>query len=474
MNRKQTALTLCAAGAMAALGAIIVVPALAHEGHGKGEVAPYDLDTPRTVSPQTAAHIGLETAEVDFGAVQEVVRLIGVVRPMPDRIQACSARVAGTITQITVQPGDRVRTGDLLVQIDSADLAQRVYEARQLDAQYLDLQAKVARTKWAVEGLRVQAEAAQKRAELSEAEVARLQDNDDVVAANRLGERQAAAVEARATSAQRRVDLSMTEEELRALTRQAEALQSSREALWEMIELSRARQPASAGDDESVGAVRLYAEMDGVVVSRSATVGQGVDAGQTLLEIADYSTVQIQGEVAESLVDRLSGSAGDRVRIRGDSGGPVITEGSVRFLSPIVDPIKRTIHLIVDADNAGGRLRDGMYVEMAVALRAEPEAIVVPASAVVNDGPMYFVFVKDGELYKKQDITPGARDDRVVEVLDGLLPGDVVVSRGAYSLTQLRPKTGAAGQTTEPETLESDKTGDETAGAGETLPDHDH
>ena len=58
---------------------------------------------------------------------------------------------------------------------------------------------------------------------------------------------------------------------------------------------------------------------------------------------------------------------------------------------------------------------------------------------------MHFVFVhhKKGDFYKKQDIEPGSRDDLVVEVLDGVFPGDVIVTRGAYSLTQLRPKVGA-------------------------------
>ena len=71
--------------------------------------------------------------------------------------------------------------------------------------------------------------------------------------------------------------------------------------------------------------------------------------------------------------------------------------------------------------------------------------MVVPVSAVVTDGPMHFVFVfdKKGEFYKKHDIQPGYRDDRVVEVLNGVFPGDVIVTRGAYSLTQLRPKVGA-------------------------------
>ena len=58
---------------------LVSLPLIAHEGHGKGEVAPFDLDTPRQVSRETAAHIGLQTAEVDFGTVEEIVRLTGVV-----------------------------------------------------------------------------------------------------------------------------------------------------------------------------------------------------------------------------------------------------------------------------------------------------------------------------------------------------------------------------------------------------------
>ena len=96
-------------------------------------------------------------------------------------------------------------------------------------------------------------------------------------------------------------------------------------------------------------------------------------------------------------------------------------------------------------------------VHMAIVLREERSAGVVPASAVVVKGRMHFVFVRDGEFYKKQDINPGYRDDQFVEVLDGVFPGDVIVTRGAYSLTQLRPKIEEvdSAENTETETRES-------------------
>ena len=53
--------------------------------------------------------------------------------------------------------------------------------------------------------------------------------------------------------------------------------------------------------------------------------------------------------------------------------------------------------------------------------------------------------MKDGDAYVKREVIPGLRDDRVVEVKEGLTPGDVVVTHGAYLLTQLRPKAAAGG-----------------------------
>jgi len=279
------------------------------------------------------------------------------------------------------------------------------------------------------------------------------------VAVNVLSEKQAAALRARSEARLRRIELALARQQLVSRSKQAEAMQRSREALQEVIASLRGeagdlgrRKVASAnalmfsgpetGGAGRLGLVRLHAPISGVVIARKVIAGEGVDAGDTLLKIADYSRVQIEGELPESIVERLGSAANKQVRIRRVWGTTEIPigVGRVRFVSPVIDPVKRTTHVIVEADNPDGLLRDGLYVDLAIVLREETSAIVVPVSAVVKDGPMYFVFVQDGDFYKKQDINPGVADDRVVEVLDGVLPGDVIVTRGAYSLTQLRPK----------------------------------
>lgn len=118
-------------------------PVLAHEGHGKGESQGFDLNAPRNISPEAAALIGLETAEVDFGSVMSVLRVSGRVRAQPDRVHAISTRIGGWVESIRARVGDRVAKGDVLVEIVSRE--------------YLELCADLARTESDVDRLVVSA-----------------------------------------------------------------------------------------------------------------------------------------------------------------------------------------------------------------------------------------------------------------------------------------------------------------------------
>ena len=139
------------------------------------------------------------------------------------------------------------------------------------------------------------------------------------------------------------------------------------------------------------------------------------------------------------VVPRVRARTSQRVRVRIPSEPSFLSEGIVRHIAPELDPRKRTAHLIIDAPNSEGVLRGEMWVRLSIVLRERKSALVVPRAAEVVHGPMHFVFLKNGDVYQKQDIVPGWRDDRFVEVKEGLAPGDTVVIQGAYSLTHLRP-----------------------------------
>ena len=87
-------------------------------------------------------------------------------------------------------------------------------------------------------------------------------------------------------------------------------------------------------------------------------------------------------------------------------------------------------------------------------LSTNDSAVVVPASAIVKEGPLQYVFVKEGkgvsEVFKKRDVATGVRDDRIVEIKQGLVPGDVIAVSGAFSLSQLRGFVPGAPEAAEP------------------------
>lgn len=426
---------------------------LAHEGHGGKEVGAYDLDAPRRVSPETAAHIGLKTAEVDFGDVEEVLQLLGIVRHAPDRYWSITTRTAGKVLAVHVQLGDRVRKGDLLIDIDSPELARNIYEARKLEVEYQKLLLDVVRSKGRVQQLRVEVENTTAMAELAEAELSRSEAaGERAIPLNVLAERRAAALRARGEAKLKSVDLSVASKETEVLKSQAEALRLSQDALLAIanVEPTQQRETNGKSAGQPINLVRLLAPADGVVVKREANPGQWTTAGEKLLAIAEYSVVQIEAEIPESLLPRITGRTSNTVRIRTAADATLVTEGTIRFISPVLDEVKRTAHLLVDAPNPNARFRDAMFVYVTIVVRREEFAVVIPTSALVEDGPVHFVFVKDGDVYQKQDIDPGIMGDQVVEVLAGLAPGDVVVTQGAYSLTQLRPKASAVLTSAEP------------------------
>ncbi|MBK8270642.1 MAG: efflux RND transporter periplasmic adaptor subunit [Planctomycetes bacterium] len=426
------------------IGAILVS---AHEGHGGKEIGPYDLDSPRSISPETAAHIGLKTAEIDFGPLEDTLTLNGIVQADPDRHWTIGTRTAGKILAVYKQTGDKVQRGELLAEIDSPELARNIYEARKLETEYQKLLVEVVRSEGRREQLRIEAKNADEVAQLAESELQRGESvGKEIVSLNVLSERRAAAIRARGEAKLRAIDLEVLDPEIAALKRQADALRLSRDALLAVSNIEQSQQLAATqtASDQSINIVRLLAPADGVVVDRTARPGQWAVAGDVLLEIADFSKVLIEGELPESLISRVASRSSDAVRVRTTADADFVGAGKTKFISPILDQVKRTAHVLIEAPNDQGVLRGGMFVDLAIVLREEETAVVAPVTAVVQDGPVHFVFLKVGDVYRKQDITPGLYNDQFVEILSGLAPGDVVVSQGAYSLTQLRPSAPAA------------------------------
>ncbi|MGD9789203.1 MAG: efflux RND transporter periplasmic adaptor subunit [Phycisphaerales bacterium] len=434
-----------ATGALALVTAAILIPVYAHEGHGKPTGATFDPNAPKKVSEATAMAIDLATADVDFGQVEDVVRLTGMVRARPDSLFAVAPRYAGVVRSIAVQAGDRVSRGTPLAEVESPEIAKVLYDLKRLETETERLSADLRRAESQVASLEIEVPALIQSAEIAETEVQRLTSAGESVSVNLLAQRRSEAIRLRADAGLRRVSLEQAKAEVESLGRQVESTRASAEAL-------RGTLPAEGGeltteflaDAARPGVVRFLSPIDGVVTSRTAVAGEGVEAGRAIVTVGEFSRVQLEGELPESLVDRIASATTRKVRIRRGVGttSEVVAEGTVRFVSPVIDATKRTAHVIVDADNSSGTLRQGQFVDLSVVLGSNESAVVIPASAIVKEGPLQYVFVREGKgediTYKKRDVATGVRDDRVVEIKQGLVPGDVIAVSGAFSLSQLR------------------------------------
>jgi multidrug efflux pump subunit AcrA (membrane-fusion protein) len=448
------------------VGGLIAAAVLAEDPHNAPATGSFDINSPRHVPELTAKYIGLETAEADFGAVESVVRLTGTVRPIPDLTSIVTSAVQGTIVRLDVRIGDHVKRGQPIGVIQSSELARMVIDLHKAEIEAEHVVVEITGATSNIAQLRNQITTSETQARLLEDELARAEASGDpssagaALSANAVAAKRSAAIQARAQVSTLTLSLAQAERTLISLEKVKVNTAKSIVAMQSAIDIIHAHPPdidmaaESKEEGEAGGTFVLHARIDGIVTHRDAVPGQGVEAGKAILTIVDYSQVLIEGELPESLIATFSGenagNTGQEVRIRrpgSPAGDAPIAVGAVKGLSPTVDPIKRTAHLLISAPNPAGRaiptLQEGMFVSLAVVTSPGKQAVVIPVSALLADGPTPFVFIKDGDAFVKRDILPGARNDRQVEVKEGLVPGDVVVTRGAYLLTQFRP-AGAA------------------------------
>ena len=95
---------------------------------------------------------------------------------------------------------------------------------------------------------------------------------------------------------------------------------------------------------------------------------------------------------------------------------------------------ERTAHFWTEISNLARQLKPGMFTEQTIVLEKSTEVLSVPLRAVFEDAGSRFVFVEYADAYVKQEVVIGTKDDRYIEIRDGLVQGDYVVVQGQHQL----------------------------------------
>lgn len=174
--------------------------------------------------------------------------------------------------------------------------------------------------------------------------------------------------------------------------------------------------------------VTIEAIVGGVINERNATLGESVDPDKELFHIIDLSEVIVEAEVYEEDIGKVKLDQAARIRVLGYPGDAF--EGKITFVGLELDPEKRTLPVWISVKNPDWKLRPDMFVKAAVVLARNEGVLSVLKDALMAEGGEKFVFVQAGDTFNRVDVKTGAEDDSFVEIQEGLVPDDVVVTVG--------------------------------------------
>lgn len=359
-------------------------------------------------SKEAADKVGVEVEPVWTAPVTEAVSGNGEVGYDQTRIARLSARLPGSVWKVFKQQGDAVKAGDVLALIDAAEVGKakaellQAFAALQLKTQ---ASASIRSSGGAVPEARVrEAEAAVRETEIRLDAARQSLFNLGLPVAGDLQKLTPAQLEAG----------------VRFLSLSAEVVKSF-----------------DAGQ-ATTNLLPLVAPMEGVVVSRDVVAGEVVDVTKLLFTVADarrmWVTLDLRPEDAKLV------ALGQEVRFRPDGGAE--TSGKITWVSTEADPKTRTIKLRAAVENPVGRLKANTFGAGRVVLREEKEAVVVPTEAVQWEGCCHVVFVRDKDYLKDgspkvfhvRTVRPGAKDGKNTEIIAGVVPGELVVTKGSTAL----------------------------------------
>jgi cobalt-zinc-cadmium efflux system membrane fusion protein len=353
-------------------------------------------------SPEAVQTAGLRVAAVREQPLATTVTAAAELDYDPDRLAKLSPRAAGVVVRVLRDRGEPFKAGDVLVLIDAAEVGKA-------KADYL----------WAVAQL-------QTRTRAREAMQA------GTVPDKTIREADAALREARLhlyTTHQALTGLgfAVRDEEFAALS--VEDLERKVQFLGLPPDLT-ASLPTST---TTANLLPVTAPFDGEIIDRTVVAGEVVNARQVILTVADPREMHAHLDVSPNAAAVIK--LGQEVEFHADGDTRAVARGKLNWISPAVDEKTRLLHLHGEFDNPDGRLKAKAFGTAAITVRTATKAVVVPEEAVQWEGCSHVVFVRYGELeYRTRRVNLGQRQGGVVEVLSGVVPGEVVVTTGSHVL----------------------------------------
>jgi HlyD family secretion protein len=326
---------------------------------------------------------GLKYKDVvaERGAFRLAVSANGLVRPV-DRIELKS-KASGEITALPIEVGDPVEKGALIAKLDQVEERTALTQAR------ADLDISRAELDLAEKNF-------ERRAQLLSSDVISREAQD-----------------------QTELDLAVARSKLVQATT---ALERARERMEDTVITA------------PVAGIILqkYVESGQIIASGVSNVG----GGTPIADIANMLNVHIEAGIDEIDIGKIG--VGQRATVRAEAYPDHVYEGEVVRIAPEarVEQNVTLFDVVVEVANTDGNLKSGMNATVEVVIVDRPDVLTIPVAALqkgaaqpgerLPESAVPTILVKEGAGYAPREIRTGMTDHRVIEVLEGLSPGDVI------------------------------------------------
>jgi membrane fusion protein, multidrug efflux system len=205
------------------------------------------------------------------------------------------------------------------------------------------------------------------------------------------------------------------------------------ESEMEQLEARRDADQAAVNAAESrLAHTVIRAPFAGNIGLRRVSLGSVVNPSTVITTLDDTSRIKLDFDVPEVFIPRLE--KGLTVTARSAAWPDKLFRGEVISVDTRVDPVSRTVTVRAILPNDDGHLRPGMFLTVSL-LKDDVEALLVPEQAIVPERSKQFVFVVDADdRVERREVTTGRRRPGEVEIVEGLRPGERVITEGTQKV----------------------------------------
>jgi len=349
-----------------------------------------------TIDPSQIQSIKLETAGSQTFRAEKIAT--GKIAFNEEVMTPVFSPYSGRVIRLLAKPGDVIKRGSPLIEIDTPDLVQN-------------------------------------ETDLITASIGLAKSNSMLELARRTENRQHHLYLNKAVSLK---DWEQAESDLKNAERDVRSAESA-------LEAARARLRVFGKTEPEIGRIETEREVDrlmrvpspiaGTITARKVGPGQYVkpDSPDPLFTIADLSTIWLLADVYESDAPLLK--VGQPVEVKVGAFAEESFTARISYISPSVDPTTHRIAVRAVINNRGQRLKPEMFASFRITTNAAIESLAVPVSAVIRDSGKASVWIaQDRNQFVKREVTVGLIQNGYAQITGGIKRGEEIVVDGSLFL----------------------------------------